>query len=598
MTNSTPPPGAVPGKRTMRPRRERSMRLRDQESEIRSEPRYDPGTLRKVTALATRLQSRQQETLTAQEMEAIGEEVGLERGFIREALAHLTEGRAAREVRAPVAEPPKNKAVGAAWWAAGWTIPLICVILSAQWFDGAVAGAMFFVGWAVYIAGGILLSHESVERTSHQEMSRAALLEMLFTLQRALEGQKQHRAFLSVDVVDSSEMKRNAPELAVEYSFGQYRRWVEQTVRECGGEMQSSAGDGVMCVFPTDLGAVRAARELQEGLPRFNAEQNRLPAPFRVRCGASAGEVAIEPGVPLGHLYSAVIDRAAVLQKRAAPGDILVSGEMSGAASMELHGLAPLPELVAGGPALSWRREPPAERTGFTLIELLVVIAIIAILAALLFPVFARAREQGRKTACLSNLKQIGTGLLMYAQDYDETLPVAVQDNSNLNDRTGATDSPHAVPAPGLTLPNAISSYVKSDALFTCPTLGTRLRRDDRGTILKSGSYAYMCGHRQGTPGDAVALMVLLLRPDRDPDKCCVCGRPLAVFQDPAGKIMTFCNSYGIHMGLSDNDVVPKGWGGNGREEQGASVGVYVDGHARFVTGKFDDLTKIVVRDN
>ena len=62
-------------------------------------------------------------------------------------------------------------------------------------------------------------------------------------------------------------------------------------------------------------------------------------------------------------------------------------------------------------------------RPGFTLIELLVVIAIIAILAAILFPVFAQAREQARKTACLSNMKQIGTALYMYAQDYDETLP-------------------------------------------------------------------------------------------------------------------------------------------------------------------------------
>ena len=62
-------------------------------------------------------------------------------------------------------------------------------------------------------------------------------------------------------------------------------------------------------------------------------------------------------------------------------------------------------------------------RHGFTLIELLVVIAIIAVLAAILFPVFAQAREQARQTTCLSNLKQLGTGLTMYAQDYDETLP-------------------------------------------------------------------------------------------------------------------------------------------------------------------------------
>jgi prepilin-type N-terminal cleavage/methylation domain-containing protein/prepilin-type processing-associated H-X9-DG protein len=61
---------------------------------------------------------------------------------------------------------------------------------------------------------------------------------------------------------------------------------------------------------------------------------------------------------------------------------------------------------------------------GFTLIELLVVIAIIAILAAILFPVFSRAREQARKTACLSNGKQLALALAMYSQDWDETLPV------------------------------------------------------------------------------------------------------------------------------------------------------------------------------
>lgn len=63
------------------------------------------------------------------------------------------------------------------------------------------------------------------------------------------------------------------------------------------------------------------------------------------------------------------------------------------------------------------------QRSGFTLIELLVVIAIIAILAAILFPVFARARENARKANCASNLKQLGLAVLQYAQDYDEMLP-------------------------------------------------------------------------------------------------------------------------------------------------------------------------------
>ena len=61
-------------------------------------------------------------------------------------------------------------------------------------------------------------------------------------------------------------------------------------------------------------------------------------------------------------------------------------------------------------------------RNAFTLIELLVVIAIIAILAAILFPVFAQAREKAKQTSCLSNIKQINTASLMYAQDYDENL--------------------------------------------------------------------------------------------------------------------------------------------------------------------------------
>ena len=68
-----------------------------------------------------------------------------------------------------------------------------------------------------------------------------------------------------------------------------------------------------------------------------------------------------------------------------------------------------------------------ARAPGFTLIELLVVIAIIAILAAMLFPVFARAREKARQTSCLSNVKQFCLGVMMYAQDYDEMLPITME---------------------------------------------------------------------------------------------------------------------------------------------------------------------------
>src|SRR5512135_2806692 len=72
-----------------------------------------------------------------------------------------------------------------------------------------------------------------------------------------------------------------------------------------------------------------------------------------------------------------------------------------------------------------------AKRIGFTLIELLVVIAIIAILAAILFPVFAQAREKARQTSCLSNTKQIALAMLMYSQDYDELLPLGSTQGEN-----------------------------------------------------------------------------------------------------------------------------------------------------------------------
>jgi prepilin-type N-terminal cleavage/methylation domain-containing protein/prepilin-type processing-associated H-X9-DG protein len=105
---------------------------------------------------------------------------------------------------------------------------------------------------------------------------------------------------------------------------------------------------------------------------------------------------------------------------------------------------------------------------GFTLIELLVVIAIIAILAAILMPVFAKARESARKSACLSNLKQIGTGAMMYAQDYDEKiLP------SWLNYQGPAFD------ADGLLRcwPNMIQPYIKNTQVAFCPS-----RETDQGT--------------------------------------------------------------------------------------------------------------------
>jgi len=94
------------------------------------------------------------------------------------------------------------------------------------------------------------------------------------------------------------------------------------------------------------------------------------------------------------------------------------------------------------------------------LIELLVVIAIIAILAAILFPVFARARENARRSSCQSNLKQIGLGIMQYAQDYDETYPMNSQ---------GSTIQSTGSSSFGFWMVNT-HPYVKSTQVYACPS--------------------------------------------------------------------------------------------------------------------------------
>lgn len=103
-----------------------------------------------------------------------------------------------------------------------------------------------------------------------------------------------------------------------------------------------------------------------------------------------------------------------------------------------------------------------ANAAAFTLIELLVVIAIIAILAAILFPVFAQAREKGRQTSCMSNMKQLGLGIIQYAQDYDETNPLGNQGDANIVPGFEWISSWAYVTQP----------YVKTYAVYRCPDDG------------------------------------------------------------------------------------------------------------------------------
>jgi len=117
-----------------------------------------------------------------------------------------------------------------------------------------------------------------------------------------------------------------------------------------------------------------------------------------------------------------------------------------------------------------------AKRTGFTLIELLVVIAIIAILAAILFPVFAQARERARSSSCLSNVNQLGKAILMYAQDYDARLPLCNYQWVGTNPNAGANTPTFAL--------DLSQPYMKNEQILRCPSDGSPYQR--------KYSYAYM----------------------------------------------------------------------------------------------------------
>ena len=133
-------------------------------------------------------------------------------------------------------------------------------------------------------------------------------------------------------------------------------------------------------------------------------------------------------------------------------------------------------------------------KRGFTLIELLVVIAIIAILAAILFPVFARAREKARQSSCLNNVKQMTLGILMYAQDYDEKLPYG---------QGGPVvwwSLFYHLAYPSSTITSPLAPYVKNNQIAICPSRATEC-----GYGWNYSHMPYYMGHAS-TPAWVVAL--------------------------------------------------------------------------------------------
>jgi prepilin-type N-terminal cleavage/methylation domain-containing protein len=212
-----------------------------------------------------------------------------------------------------------------------------------------------------------------------------------------------------------------------------------------------------------------------------------------------------------------------------------------------------------------------ARKPAFTLIELLVVIAVIAILAAILFPVFAQARDKARQSNCLSALKQLSHALLMYAQDYDETVPrnrfaFRQQDGCNAKGQS-------------LTWKGAIQPYVKSYDFWRCPSNPNRdLPTEDINKEIKQ-SYAVNGVIFHADVGD----------PDITPP------RRLASFEAPASTMwllesISACPDLGDWMGDAGNASGKGGnCGANGRAGAEWGAGSRFQTHGAILNWGFAD---------
>ena len=206
-------------------------------------------------------------------------------------------------------------------------------------------------------------------------------------------------------------------------------------------------------------------------------------------------------------------------------------------------------------------------RHGFTLIELLVVIAIIAILAAVLFPVFARAREFARRTACTSNLHQLGSAMTMYLQDYDDTFPVC-----NFSDtKTGFPPNTHFDAAGNpIFLKDLLNPYVRNDQVYFCPTMRAQPGRVE----MFPTDYNFLCVH-------GWSLIPFFSGFDNDTEG--VCSHPLSAIGRVAEKPMIVCDGIGEHLGDTTNNVFALG-------HIGAQNICYIDGHVKLTPGSFQAI--------
>ena len=166
-------------------------------------------------------------------------------------------------------------------------------------------------------------------RTSFSESARQKLMRRRKRIEDALKAVKRRPcAFLSVDVVGSTKMKVGQDPRAITTTFRAYEEMLKGIFEESAAWKQAWTPDGVLVCFQQLDHGVRAAQQVLGSLKEFNSSRNRLPTPFRVRCGLSQGEVAIFDDSKLEKVTDPVIDLAGQLQKLSRPNALCVSAEV------------------------------------------------------------------------------------------------------------------------------------------------------------------------------------------------------------------------------------------------------------------------------
>lgn len=163
-------------------------------------------------------------------------------------------------------------------------------------------------------------------------------------------------AFLSIDVVDSTGMKQDEEKASAEHDFMEYKRLVDSKLTSNGAMKSAWTPDGVMSCFPTIDTAVRAAREVIQGLDAFNKNVKTMRQDFRVRCGINHGFVYFDESVPMEEMTDRVIDIAGHMQKYAPPNTICVA-KPSVEPMQEREGFAPAGKVVDGYEVYVWEKK-------------------------------------------------------------------------------------------------------------------------------------------------------------------------------------------------------------------------------------------------